>query len=163
MIGGKKHAGHCFIKRGYTSWEKSYIQSGNLILNTDLTLEKTRTKIHEIIKEKIGADLSIIIKTKEDFNKAISQNPFDERYDYSRIHLVFTESELEDEKIKAVTEMEFGSELFEIGESCFYMYLPRDAEKKKLNTNFLEKKLGITATMRKINVVQKLYDIAREI
>lgn len=36
------------------------------------------------------------------------------------------------------------------------MYLPRDAERKKLNTNYLEKHLGIVATMRKINVIQHL-------
>ena len=29
----------------------------------------------------------------------------------------------------------------------------------KLNTNFLEKQLGIIGTMRKLNVIQKLHDM----
>ena len=39
---------------------------------------------------------------------------------------------------------------------CLYMYLPRDAKKKKLNNNFLEKKLGIVATTRKLSVIKEL-------
>ena len=39
------------------------------------------------------------------------------------------------------------------------MYLPRDAAKKKLNTNYLERKLGIVATMRKLSVVEHLEEI----
>ncbi len=39
------------------------------------------------------------------------------------------------------------------------MYLPRYAAKKKLNTNYLERKLGIVATMRKLNVVEHLKEM----
>ncbi len=52
--------------------------------------------------------------------------------------------------------MDFGDERFAIGSSCIYIYLPRDAEKKKLNTNYLEKVLGVKMTMRKLNVVKHL-------
>ncbi|EJU15747.1 hypothetical protein HMPREF1127_0906 [Fusobacterium necrophorum subsp. funduliforme Fnf 1007] len=39
------------------------------------------------------------------------------------------------------------------------MYLPRNASKKKLNTNYLERQLSITATMRKLNVIEHLIKI----
>ncbi len=39
------------------------------------------------------------------------------------------------------------------------MYLPREASKKVLNNTYLERKLGITSTMRKINVVKHLIEI----
>lgn len=42
------------------------------------------------------------------------------------------------------------------------MYLPRDAEKKRLNTNYPEKKLETAATMRKLNVVKHLGDGMRK-
>lgn len=140
----------------------SYIQSGNVLLSTDRSKEETATKIHEVIKEKIGADLAIIIKTKKEFEASIKANPFGEAYDYSRIHLIFTNDDIDEQKLAEVSQMDFGKEELQIGTNCLYIYLPREAEKKKLNTNFLEKKLGITATMRKINVVQRLYEMASE-
>lgn len=52
--------------------------------------------------------------------------------------------------------MSFTDEIFVIGEACLYMYLPRATRKKKLNHNFLEKKLGIVATTRKLSVIKEL-------
>ncbi|MFX3712190.1 DUF1697 domain-containing protein, partial [Streptococcus suis] len=40
-------------------------------------------------------------------------------------------------------------------------YLPRDARKKKLNTNYFEKQLDITATMRKLSVISRVSEMAK--
>ena len=37
---------------------RTYIQSGNIILESDLDLETIRERVHTLIKEKIGADLN---------------------------------------------------------------------------------------------------------
>ena len=141
---------------------KTYIQSGNILLETELSKEETAIKIHEVIKEKIGADLSVIIKTIEELSQAIKGNPFNEEYDYSRIHMIFTNDRIDEVKLSELSKVPLEGELFHSNEACFYLYLPREAQKKKLNTNFIEKKLGITATMRKINVIQKLHDMLEE-
>ena len=43
---------------------RTYIQSGNIILESDLSLEEIRQQVHTLIKEKIGADLKMVIKNK---------------------------------------------------------------------------------------------------
>ena len=48
---------------------RTYIQSGNIILESDLDLEEIRECVHTLIKEKIGADLKMVIKNKSDFKK----------------------------------------------------------------------------------------------
>ncbi|MDO4944172.1 MAG: DUF1697 domain-containing protein [Ruminococcus sp.] len=136
---------------------QTYIQSGNILLDTDLSFSETAQKIHNIILEKIGADLAVIIKTKAQLRIAVQENPFDNKYDYSRIHLVFTNDFTDKDKITAVEKTQFFGEILRKGSECLYMYLPRDAEKKKLNNNFLEKRLKITSTMRKLNVIEHLY------
>lgn len=141
---------------------KTYIQSGNIILETELSHEETALKIHDAILKEIGADLSVVIKTREDFEIAIKENPFDESYDFSRIHLVFTNNEIDIEKIKKLKETVFEDEIFYEGNSCFYMYLPREAKKKKLNNNYLERQMKMVMTTRKLSVVKKLYDMTRE-
>lgn len=138
---------------------QTYIQSGNVLLETNLSHSETASKIHNIIFQEIGAELSVIIKTKEEFAIAIEENPFNDSYDFSRIHLVFTNNQIDNVKVKKLNETVFEGEIFKAGNECFYMYLPRDATKKRLNNNYLERQMGIVATTRKLNVVKHLYSI----
>lgn len=135
---------------------RTYIQSGNILLETERDDGEIRRIVHQEILEKIGADLSVIVKDKGQLQTALRENPFDESYDESRIHLVFTNDQMVQEKLQKVMDTEFEDELFREGSECLYLYLPREAKKKRLNTNYLEKKLGITATMRKRNVIAHL-------
>ncbi len=135
---------------------KTYIQSGNIILNTDLTDAGIKKLVHNTILKQIGADLSIIIKEPEQLARAVKENPFGDNYDVSRIHLVFTNDNLNADILESLAQTDFGDEEFYVGRQCLYLYLPREAKKKRLNTNFLEKKLGIKATMRKLRVTLKL-------
>lgn len=138
---------------------RTYIQSGNIVLNTDFSQEETVDLIHETIAQKIGAKLNIIIKTKKELKKAVKENPFDETYDYSRIHLVFTNDDIDSAKLKKIENTNFDTEKFVVGSESLYIYLPKNAVKKKLNTNYLEGKLSIVATMRKINVINQLINL----
>ena len=54
---------------------RTYIQSGNIILESDLSLEEIREQIHTLIKDKIGADLKMVIKNKSDFKKNCPRKP----------------------------------------------------------------------------------------
>ena len=134
---------------------RTYIQSGNIILESDLDLEKIRECVRTLIKEKIGADLKMVIKNKSDFTKIVQENPFGEHYLYDRIHVILYQGFIQSlplEKLKA----DYGEEEICIGDYCLYLYLPRTAKQKKLNTNYLEKLFGVDLTMRKLNVVEKL-------
>ena len=134
---------------------RTYIQSGNIILESDLDLETIRERVHTLIKEKIGADLKMVIKNKNDFEKIVHENPFREDYLYDRIHVIFYQGFIQSlpvEKLKA----DYGEEEICVGDHCLYLYLPRTAKQKKLNTNYLEKLFGLDLTMRKLNVVEKL-------
>lgn len=143
---------------GFTNVQ-TYIQSGNIILDTVLADADVSLIIHNLILEKIGADLSVIVKDKCPLEVALAENPFEDSLDYSRIHLVFTNDTIHKDALQELLNTEFEGELFRAGSQCLYLYLPRDAKKKRLNTSYLEKKLGITATMRKINVIAHLCDL----
>lgn len=138
---------------------QTYIQSGNILLETNLSYSETASKIHEVILQEIGAELSVVIKTKEEFATAIKENPFDDTYDFSRIHLVFTNTPIDNSKVRKLNETVFEGEIFSAGNECFYMYLPRDARKKRLNNNYLERHIDIVATTRKLSVVKHLYSM----
>ena len=134
---------------------RTYLQSGNIILESDLDLEEIRKRVHILIKEKIGADLKMVIKNKNDFEKIVHKNPFKEDYLHDRVHVILYQGLIQSlplEKLK----VDYGEEEIYIGDHCLYLYLPRTAKQKKLNTNYLEKLFGVDLTMRKLNVVEKL-------
>jgi len=108
--------------------DRTYIQSGNIILESDLDLEKIRERVHTLIKENIGADLKMVIKNKSDFKKIVQENPFGEHYLYDRIHVIFYQESIQS--------------------------LP--LEKLKIDYGYLEKLFNVDLTMRKLNVVEKL-------
>ncbi|WP_147615045.1 DUF1697 domain-containing protein [Treponema pectinovorum] len=138
---------------------KTYIQSGNIIFSTEKDEAQVQKLIHDIILEKIGANLSVIIKKKGQLENAINECPFEKFLDASRIHLVFTNDKIDLLKLNAILQIDFGAELFAAGNHCLYMYLPREASKKVLNNTYLERKLGAVLTMRKINVVKRLVEM----
>ena len=74
---------------------RTYIQSGNIILESNLALEEIRERVHTLIKENIGADLKMVIKNKSDFTKIVQENPFGEHYLYDRIHVIFYQESIQ--------------------------------------------------------------------
>ncbi|MCO4479843.1 hypothetical protein Si129_00522 [Streptococcus infantarius subsp. infantarius] len=135
---------------------KTYIQSGNIFFETTLSDDDVYALIHDTIQAKIGADLSVILKTQAQFTTALAKSPFDESYDVSRVHLVFTNDQFSQDKLADLLETDFGDEILRAGSECLYLYLPREAKKKRLKTNYLEKQLYITATIQKLRSVSRL-------
>lgn len=135
---------------------KTYIQSGNIVFETSLSDDDVCALIHDTIQAKIGADLSVIIKTQKQFLTALSEDPFDDTYDASRVHYVFTNNGFPQDELDNLLMVDFGAEILKAGSECLYLYLPREAKKKRLNTNYLEKQLHITATMRKRRSILRL-------
>jgi uncharacterized protein (DUF1697 family) len=139
---------------------RTYIQSGNIIFETELSREEAAQMIHDTILGKIGADLSVILKTREQLAVAAAEKPFGGDFDSSRIHLSFTNDPLDDAKVKAIEDTDFGCERFLRGSECFYLYLPLGVRNRILYSGYLEKRLGITSTTRKLAVVASLCELA---
>lgn len=135
---------------------KTYIQSGNIVFETSLSDDDVCALIHDTIQAKIGADLSVIIKTQRQFLTALAEDPFDDTYDASRVHYVFTNNGFPQDELDNLLMVDFGAEILKAGSECLYLYLPREAKKKRLNTNYLEKQLRIIATMRKRRSISHL-------
>ena len=82
----------------------------------------------------------MVIKNKNDFEKIVHENPFKEDYlhDRARSSLSRTYPKSATRKLKT----DYGEEEICVGDYCLYLYLPRTAKQKKLNTNYLENCFG---------------------
>ncbi len=124
---------------------QTYIQSGNLIVYSTLDMKIIHDKIQGVLKEQFSIDCPIFILSNHDFVNVIKNNPFinepinqlyvtisDKIVDESNINVFNSISE---DKVKSI-------------ENYIYLNCIKGYGNTKLNNNFLEKKLNITATTR---------------
>ena len=64
---------------------RTYIQSGNILLLSDLPKQLLSQRIHDLIKERIGADLAALVFLPEELQAWVDSLPFADDLDPSRI------------------------------------------------------------------------------
>ena len=112
---------------------QTWIQSGNVILDSMLSHKEVGEKVNRIIKEGIGADLKIIVKTPA--------------HDISRVFFALSNDLPEQSLLAAFQALDFGEDKFAISPHAIYLFVPESFAKTRLNNNFLERKLKIDVTI----------------
>lgn len=139
---------------------RTYIQSGNVFVDTELSASDAERRIRELIVRRIGPDVVVIARTRSAIQKVFNSNPFEQGYDSSRVFFVLFAETPSADKVKKLADQDFGDEKLVIGRSYAVMYIPGQYGKGKLSNNFLEKQLGISATMRNFNTMSKLLELS---
>lgn len=139
----------------------TYIQSGNALVETELSALEAESRVRELIQEQIGADLAVVVRTGAEVQQVLLDNPFQEGYDLSRDFFVLFARRPAAEKVRELLDQDFGEEKLAIVGDAAYLYIPGTYGGGKLSNNFLEKKLNIAATMRNYNTLRKLVEMGK--
>ena len=140
---------------------RTYIQSGNALVDTDLSAKEVETHVHNLIKKHIGADLAIVARTGKQLQKVLDENPFKNGYDISRVFFVSFAETPSAKKVKELFTQDFAPEELAIIKNTAYMYIPGLYGRTALSNNYLEKKLGVAATTRNFNTIKKLIEMSQ--
>jgi uncharacterized protein (DUF1697 family) len=137
---------------------QTYIQSGNVILETELTPQEVECIIHAIILNNFGGDLAIIAKNHEQLQRSfryysIKNTPTERQY------FAFLKNIPSEEGIKKLAERDFGDDTYEIVGDMVYIAYATRASDSKLTNNVIEQKLGTSATTRNYNTTKKLVEL----
>tara|TARA_R110002126_G_scaffold277560_3_gene423594 strand:+ start:38290 stop:38832 length:543 start_codon:yes stop_codon:yes gene_type:complete len=138
---------------------QTYIQSGNIILESD----KSKIAVCEIINKgilsKFGFDIPVIVRTISEWKKAIENYPFptgnEKIVAFAFLNKVSKEAEIEVKNI--------GEDKYKIVNDIVYLYCPSGFGKTKLTNNIFEKKLNVVATSRNLRTTLKLLVIAKDL
>jgi len=140
----------------------TYIQSGNVIFTSQ---DKDKLKLANLISGEIrklfGFDVSVFIRTKNEWEQLIKNNPFlvRQNLDRKRMYVTLFSQILPKIETEILDRAKFDSEEYAVGEKEIYFYCPEGYGRTKLSNNFMESKLRITATTRNWNTVTKLADM----
>jgi uncharacterized protein (DUF1697 family) len=141
---------------------RTYVQSGNVLVDTGLSADEVGKSVRELIKKHIGPDLAVVVRTGPELQKVLEENPFQQGYDISRVFFVVLAQIPAMEKVQELSAQDFGDEklAFSTTKDTAYMYIPGPYGRGRLSNNFLEKKLGVSATMRNFNTMSRLVEMS---
>src|SRR3989344_9460699 len=166
-VGGQKKIKMEELKKLYESLGfknvRTYIQSGNVIFEClDTNLAKLIHQIEQNIKNSLGFNVIVFIRTKNEIQKLIKNNPFAKK-DLSKLYVIFLSDiktkpptdEINNTKDKTEEFTKDKTEEFFISGREIYLFCPNGYGISKLSNNFFERKLNILATRRNWKTVNK--------
>ena len=137
---------------------QTYIQSGNIILDSDKGKSVTCNTIKEGIQNKFGYDVPVIARTITEWKKGIASYPFSTE-NTKIVAFVFLNKKVYEAKIDV---KKIDQDKYLIDNDMVYIHCPSGFGKTKLANKLFEKKLNVTATTRNYNTTLKLLELAEE-
>ena len=132
---------------------KTYIQSGNVVLNSK---SAPATDIATKVEQQFGFRPEVLVLSAADFELAASSNPF-ASFAGKTVHFYFCAQApiLNEQKLAACAAPD---EEYQLHGNVFYLHAPSGIGRSKLVAN-IEACLGVPATGRNLNTVSKLQEM----
>jgi uncharacterized protein (DUF1697 family) len=144
-------------RRGFTN-VRTYIQSGNCILDAeDMAPSDIEAGIAAAIEDEFGFRPNVMVLAATDFADALALNPFAGRkFDPKHTHIYFLEKSPARPDLDAMDRILQPGEAFELHDRLFFLRASNGIGQSKIATR-VERLLGVTATARNLNTVQKIH------
>lgn len=143
---------------------QTYIQSGNILFeHSTKTAAVLRHEMRNLIQEKYGFEVKIIIKTTTEIEKITNEIPDFVAQDLP-LNLVFAmilDAIPEKENVEKLLNQNISPDIIAIKNDVIYLAAPNGASNSKLTNNFIEKQLKVSGTTRNYKTMQKLVAMSK--
>lgn len=144
----------------------TYIQSGNVVFQSSTKdVKKTARQIEQAIQQHFNFDVDVFIYTPAEFGKIIANNSFVQKRKVgtTKCHVTFLSTAPQPAAIEELKKIPQNTDEYIVKGNIVYLFCPNGYGRTKLTNTTLEKKLGVRATTRNWNTVNKLVDISTHI
>jgi len=140
----------------------TYIQSGNVVFNASNGKDLSK-QIEQKISKKYNFDVPIIIRTVDEMQNVLNNNPFlkSKNIDLEKLHITYLADNPLSENLDKIKTYNYEPDLFHIIGKEIYLYCPNGYGNTKLNNAFFENKLKVTATTRNWRTTNELFKIMK--
>lgn len=137
---------------------KTYIQSGNILLNTLLDRKLIMDLVAQLIKDKFKIEVPVVVKKVQELKELVVNDPYANVEPDTYFVMLLDEP---NEKLRQDLKSEnYNTETFTITASCVYLLCQKGYGKAKCNNNFFESKLKVMATTRNLKTMKALLALA---
>lgn len=139
----------------------TYINSGNALVRSALSREKTIATVAKLCKEKFGFDKAIFAPTAAEWEAVIANNPFPKELKTPKyLHAALLADTPDPAKVKAVLAWAAHGEQLKVVKGVAYIHTPNGFGTSKMAAKF-DKGIGVVNTARNWNSVLKLHELAQ--
>lgn len=131
---------------------RTYIQSGNVIFESNLPETEIRKKLEEVLIDRLGLKTEAILRTARELEAVLAANPFPTA-EASKVGVFFQSDSIIDRKL---FDNPPTKEVIRIGRREVYIHFPMGMGPSKLRLP------AETGTMRNMNTVSKLVSMTRQ-
>lgn len=142
---------------------KTYIQSGNIVFDSaEESPSGLAALIQKVILDQYGWKVPTLVLTPAELQAAVAGYPWSDKDDRTpeKIYITFLESEPAAENQAAIDGQAYLPEEYLVVGKIIYFYPPNGAGRAKMNNNFFEKKLKVSATTRNWRTTNKLIEMS---
>jgi len=141
----------------------TYINSGNAVLKSSISREKTIASVADICKREFGFSKDIHAVTLDEWSALIDANPFPEAVAVPKfLHAAVLAAQPEEGKVKALQAVAAKGERIAVVGKVAYLHTPEGFGTSKLAERF-DKGIGVPNTARNWNTVLKLKELAEKV
>ena len=138
----------------------TYINSGNALVRSALSREKTIAKVAAICKKKFSFDKAIFAPTASEWEALITNDPFPYKAEGKHVHAALLAAPAKPEAINALKALTVGEEDIKLVKGVCYIYTPHGFGTSKMAEKF-DKVIGVVNTARNWNTVLKMHALAK--
>ena len=141
---------------------KTYIQSGNLIFNSDRQNSDLENELEKAILENFGFKVPVIVRTEKELETSIKNNPFfDKDVDINQLHLTFLKEKPSQDDVDKILTYNYEPDDFKIKDKDTFIFCSGKYHQSRLTNSFFEKQLMVGATTRNWKTVMKLSELIK--
>jgi uncharacterized protein (DUF1697 family) len=143
---------------------RTYVQSGNVVLSSDLTPAGLASKCERHIAKGFGLDIDVVVRTRDELAEVVRRDPLgDVAANPKRYQVSFLSAEPDPEIVSGIERSVVAPERFVAIGREFYAWHPDGVGRSRLWTRLAGRRLGVTATARNWTTVTTLLEIADEV
>lgn len=137
---------------------QTYIQTGNVIAVTKLAATEVEQLVHDTIREKIGADIAVIVRTPAELHQVLDENPFP---DSGRAKLYYTlfQTPPDPKRLHDLLNMDSAPDLIRVTDNALYTLYATKHSDSRFTNNFFESNLKVKSTTRNFNTMTRLLEM----
>ena len=143
---------------------RTYIQSGNVVFRAaDRVAAAVPDVVASAIERELGFRPALVMRTGEALDDVVRNNPFlAAGAEEKELHVAFLDGVPEAERVAALDPERSPPDAFAVRGREVYLRYPRGMGRTKLGGDYLERTLGVAATVRNWRTTMKLRELARE-
>jgi len=140
---------------------QTYVQSGNVVVSSDLSPERLARRCHGLVSERFGLDIDVVVRTRDELAEVVRRNPLGRvAVEPKRHQVTFLASEPDPEAVRRIAGLAAGEERFLARGRELYAWHPAGVGRSRLAAALAGRGVGVPATARNWTTVTKLLELA---